>query len=184
LLAIASRRRDTAHVLPLIAACQTNGESLVYVVVGKTNELKIGHSRNVARRLKEFSTGQSLPLRIIAAIPGGHDLERELHTRYAARRLSGEWFRLRVRDVKDELAAYPGAMVFLPGYITADAPTTPPSYAPADPATRVPVGTEGLPSDAGDGAAPTLQASGFWAEIVRIAANAPNTFNPTFDGRR
>jgi len=56
---------------------------------------KIGISANATRRLKEGSTWSADgSLRVLAHFPGGRDLEKHLHERYAHKRMNGEWFDL------------------------------------------------------------------------------------------
>lgn len=55
---------------------------------------KIGHSIDVADRLRDLQSGSSRRLYIAATIPGGEELERELHARFAQERKLGEWFRV------------------------------------------------------------------------------------------
>jgi hypothetical protein len=58
--------------------------------------VKIGFSRDVTARVRTLGPG-----RLIAATPGGRDLECQLHARFANSRQTGEWFVL-----TPELAAY------------------------------------------------------------------------------
>jgi hypothetical protein len=54
--------------------------------------VKIGSTRNVQRRLREVQTGHQAELRILGVCRGGTRFERELHDRFDAYRLHGEWF--------------------------------------------------------------------------------------------
>ena len=60
---------------------------------GPDGPIKIGISYEVARRLYSLQRSNPLPLKLLATVPGGARLERELHERFAAQRLHGEWFR-------------------------------------------------------------------------------------------
>ena len=51
-------------------------------------------------RLCGIQTGNHLPVRLLGTVPGGLDLERALHRRFAHLRLQGEWFHW-----DDEIAA-------------------------------------------------------------------------------
>lgn len=65
----------------------------VYLIQeGEDGPVKIGWAKNPATRLEDFQTGNSRELRIVASFPGGINDERELHKRFAAHRLRGEWF--------------------------------------------------------------------------------------------
>ncbi len=70
--------------------------------------VKIGYSDDPAKRLRKLQTGAGARLELVGTIPGGPDLERRLHVRYAHRRLYGEWFAADEAFLT-ELAALPGA---------------------------------------------------------------------------
>lgn len=55
-------------------------------------EIKIGRAVDPYRRLSTLSTGSPGATELIGILPGGADLERELHKRFAHLRLQGEWF--------------------------------------------------------------------------------------------
>lgn len=64
--------------------------------------VKIGFTRRAAKqRIADLQTGSPSRIRLLIEIPGTPPLERELHARFAAYRLHGEWFRL-----EGELADY------------------------------------------------------------------------------
>ena len=64
--------------------------------------IKIGFtSKNVAARVRDFKTGCTLPTEILGTMPGGISDERQLHSRFAHLRSSGEWF-----HAKDELISF------------------------------------------------------------------------------
>ena len=69
--------------------------SVVYfIAVGYPPEaVKIGYTCNIGSRLDGIQTGNHLPVRLLGTVPGGPDLERTLHRRFACLRLQGEWFR-------------------------------------------------------------------------------------------
>ena len=57
--------------------------------------VKIGYSRrDVQARLRACQTGSPVSLTLWHTVPGGPDVERELHQRFAADRQHGEWFRI------------------------------------------------------------------------------------------
>lgn len=71
-----------------------SGQDRVYFVASLgTGLVKIGHSRDVRRRLGELQTASSAPLLLSAAVPGSRAQERELHHLFADDRARGEWFR-------------------------------------------------------------------------------------------
>lgn len=56
--------------------------------------IKIGHTNDLRVRLKQITMhAPALPTAILV-VKGGREVEQELHDRFAADRLHGEWFRL------------------------------------------------------------------------------------------
>ena len=53
--------------------------------------VKIGRTSDVAQRLQTLQTGSPHELRVLLAMKG--DREQELHTRFKADKIRGEWFR-------------------------------------------------------------------------------------------
>lgn len=71
------------------------GESLVYFVrVDDAPFVKIGHTTDLAHRLFTIQTDHWRPVWLALVMPGGPELERELHGRFADDRHLGEWFSL------------------------------------------------------------------------------------------
>lgn len=65
-----------------------------FVQCGVVGPIKIGSAGDVTRRVAALQTGTPERLRVIARAPGvGVEGERELHRRFAHRRIRGEWFR-------------------------------------------------------------------------------------------
>lgn len=69
----------------------------------KTNEVKIGCSKNPYSRRKELQRGNAGELFIVALMPGDRAVESEYHGRFAEHRVRGEWFRLE-GSLKDYIA--------------------------------------------------------------------------------
>lgn len=70
-------------------------ESYIYFIRHVPSDcVKIGRSRLPKQRLSGLRVAHPNPddLQPIAAVPGGGDIERELHERFADARKSGEWF--------------------------------------------------------------------------------------------
>lgn len=76
------------------------GSGCIYVVTF-AQFVKIGWSRNVAKRIRELQIGLPLELTLRAEIPGDAAIEKQLHCRFQAQRTRGEWFLL-----EGELAAW------------------------------------------------------------------------------
>jgi hypothetical protein len=99
---------------------QVDGRPFVYLIQQGTR-CKIGFSRDVARRLHSFDTANAKPCQLLAVAPGGRQQERELHERFKRLRVSGEWFMNRAALLA-HFVNLPDALVFLPGYLTAEPP--------------------------------------------------------------
>lgn len=65
------------------------------------DRIKVGWSKNVATRIAQLQTGNPDPIQLLATTPGGRSLEREVHSRFADARVTGEWF-----SATPELLAY------------------------------------------------------------------------------
>jgi hypothetical protein len=79
----------------------------VYVAqAGKDRKVKIGTTGNIDNRTNGIGHSLVKGVRIIAAVPGGYDLERELHQRFKEYRIRGEWFRLE-GDLAEYVAGLP-----------------------------------------------------------------------------
>jgi hypothetical protein len=57
--------------------------------------IKIGRTHDVPRRLATLQVGSPYPLKLLIEMDGGERVEKELHARYAAYRVGGEWFERR-----------------------------------------------------------------------------------------
>lgn len=79
-------------------------DGLVYFIMETlTGHVKIGVSGRPADRLQSLQTASSKPLVLMACIHGSYPLEKELHARFADRRVIGEWFNITVDDVGEVL---------------------------------------------------------------------------------
>lgn len=93
----ATRRKDSIgeFLAPLVDAMDTaiaarDGARVYFAQAG--TRIKIGWSRNVATRITQLQTSNPDPIQLLATTPGGRTLERQLHTRFAPHRITGEWF--------------------------------------------------------------------------------------------
>lgn len=69
-------------------------QGYVYFVQGESGgAIKIGHSLDPQGRLKGLQTGYPDTLTLLLLIPGGEDVERAYHRKFAAFSLRGEWFK-------------------------------------------------------------------------------------------
>lgn len=74
-----------------------------FIEAEESGLIKIGRAANPIRRLAAMQTGSAEPLRLARTIRTDDDkhLERELHRRFAADRVRGEWF-----DPSDDLLKF------------------------------------------------------------------------------
>lgn len=79
---------------------QAQGE-IYFILNPVTDCVKIGFSANPRERLTTLQTGNSASLTLIATVPGTIKQERQLHKRFSAYRVGGEWF-----DYSSEIAQY------------------------------------------------------------------------------
>lgn len=79
---------------PFYAMLEEN--SLIYLIGSEVGRpVKIGHSASLSTlsaRLKNLQSANSEKLRVICAIPGTIQQERELHKTLAEHNVNGEWF--------------------------------------------------------------------------------------------
>lgn len=76
--------------------------SVCYFIGGDTGPIKIGHSVDVASRLKALRLSSPMWLRVFATCAGGEPREAAYHQQFAAHRLHGEWF-VRHPDILAEI---------------------------------------------------------------------------------
>lgn len=67
-------------------------ESVVYFITDG-RRVKIGVTRDLPGRLRKLQTGNPLTLTVVKTVIGDQNEEYDLHQRFAAYRLNGEWFR-------------------------------------------------------------------------------------------
>lgn len=65
------------------------------------NKVKIGVATKVNGRISTIQSGSPAKIELLACIPGGVEMERKMHMRFAKLRIRGEWFRY-----KGELMEY------------------------------------------------------------------------------
>src|SRR2546430_15156220 len=71
----------------------TAGE-VVYFIRGG-DAVKIGRTGNLAARLRALATASAVPLELLAAVPGGRELEARPHRPWPPLHPRGEWVRPR-----------------------------------------------------------------------------------------
>lgn len=68
-------------------------ERMAVYFAKRGKRIKIGVAKNVQSRLRQLKTASAAPIKLIASLSGGFPLERSIHRRLEAQRISGEWFR-------------------------------------------------------------------------------------------
>jgi len=59
---------------------------------GSDGPIKIGIARSVPERLRGLQQSNPYPIAALGVMDGGRELEADLHSRFAATRITGEWF--------------------------------------------------------------------------------------------
>ena len=113
-------KREQAAILSVVKQTQ-NGRSFVYLMKAG-RRIKIGFSTQVDKRLQQLSTASSRPIRLIAVVPGGQQLEKELHSRFRHLWTHVEWFEDKRHEIVRYVATLPGTMIFQLGYVSQEAP--------------------------------------------------------------
>jgi hypothetical protein len=68
--------------------------TVYFIQHGEGGDIKIGHtSRDPYGRMAALQTGTPLVLTLLATVPGGSKEEGELHEKFTALKVRGEWFR-------------------------------------------------------------------------------------------
>lgn len=80
----------------------------VYFITDGSGHVKIGWAVNVGNRLAELQSGNPNQLILMASVPGGCSVERDLHRRFAGHRVRGEWFTL-APEIADFIEKIPAA---------------------------------------------------------------------------
>lgn len=65
---------------------------IYFVQSGEGGPIKIGHARNVEKRMGLLQTGNPVKLNVMATIDGSVEKEQELHTKFHKDRIFLEWF--------------------------------------------------------------------------------------------
>lgn len=79
--------------------------SSVYIAQRVDGPVKIGWTSDVLRRVAELRKESNQNVVLAACLPGTKSTELSLHSRFADRRLEGEWFDIDVSDAIEALRA-------------------------------------------------------------------------------
>lgn len=117
------REREQEAVRAIVRQFQTDHEPYIYLIEHE-NKYKIGFSRDINKRIKNFNTSHAIPCKIIAVAPGDKSLEKELHIKFSLHHIKGEWF-LKKPSMINAFKGLNGVLIFLPGYLKQE--SSPPS---------------------------------------------------------
>lgn len=85
----------------------SKSDTVYFAEAGRGGPIKIGVTNDVPARIRDLQCANAKRLRLLVTVPGDHKTENELHRRFAAERLNGEWFKGKgaVRAFVEELIA-------------------------------------------------------------------------------
>lgn len=84
---------------------------VVYAIRAIGHGVKIGHSRNVTKRISAIATHCPHRVVLLGTFRGGLEYERQLHIRFEHERLRGEWFSERIIGELLELLLEEGELI-------------------------------------------------------------------------
>lgn len=67
---------------------------MVYFIQADYGPVKIGHAINPYKRMQDLQGACPCKLKLLATMPGGARLERQIHRFFAHLNIRGEWFNL------------------------------------------------------------------------------------------
>lgn len=85
---------DAAELIKEGEAQEWQPATGVVYFIARNNEAKIGYTTDLKRRLYNFRTATTEPLRLLGTIPGTIKLEAYFHEKFAPFHIEREWFRL------------------------------------------------------------------------------------------
>jgi hypothetical protein len=83
--------QESRDVLGAIDTAEHLTAGVYFIRAG--DAVKIGMSGDVRTRIRTLRTMSPVPIELIGVIPGGREVEADLHRMWANLRLHGEWFR-------------------------------------------------------------------------------------------
>lgn len=102
-------------VSDLLSSPFNSGGGYVYFVKPKKgNSVKVGFSSDIISRLRSFKTVFDSSIILIGYIysPDYKNIEKELHSFFEKRRISGEWFKISRSEINEVLKKYNGCYVY------------------------------------------------------------------------
>jgi hypothetical protein len=73
-------------------ACTKKTEYVYFIQIDGEGAIKIGVSNNPLSRLETLQTGSHQRMTLLGILPGGYDVESQIHAQFAKSRIRGEWF--------------------------------------------------------------------------------------------
>lgn len=83
--------------------------TVYFVFAPRMGLIKIGVASSVLKRIKALQCATGEYLCLLGTLPGGHDVEAEIHRRFAESRVRGEWF-LPSYELLSEIGLTPDAL--------------------------------------------------------------------------
>ena len=101
LIALAGVTKQRIHqIINKKPAANRSRAGTVYVANAQAAKaIKIGVTSDVGKRLKSLQTMCPVKVVLLFTLPGGRELEADLHRRFQSSQLWGEWFRL-TKEIK------------------------------------------------------------------------------------
>ena len=93
--------REGGAVQSLLIEEMTKSPGVYVIQIRRTSKYKIGITKHIKTRLKQFQTGNPEPLDMVVFMEteDPRKLESLLHQEFKEKRLSGEWFELNEKDL-------------------------------------------------------------------------------------
>lgn len=106
------QERSRADFFARLDAERADGKSkdrkvfVYFLSAEEAGVVKIGVTDDLDRRIGSITRMSPLPLELLLAIPGDHKVESQMHERFKAQRLHGEWFSTTDGKILEFIAAY------------------------------------------------------------------------------
>lgn len=83
---------DDEKIVKYAGLLLTKGALIYFADASWAGQIKIGYTANLAVRYQTFLVEHPMPVKILAVLPGGPELESALHARFARLRTHNQWF--------------------------------------------------------------------------------------------
>lgn len=99
------RRTGKLEARPIKRALSQENHVVYFLAQGPY--VKIGHTCDLERRLRELRMFSPVKFELLAVLPGPRDTEKQLHRKFSGSKVHGEWFEmtLALRELIDSILA-------------------------------------------------------------------------------